>query len=35
MKACSVGRVSLQKARGLFGRELDGLENELNAELVA
>ena len=35
MKACSTGRGSLQKAWGLFGRELDGLVNELNAELVA
>jgi len=35
MKACSTGRGSLQKAWGLFGRELDGLVNEMNAELVA
>ncbi len=35
MKACSTGRGSLQKARGLFGKELDGLMNEMNAELVA
>lgn len=35
MKACSTGRGSLQKAWGLFGRELDGLVNEMNTELVA
>jgi len=35
MKACSTGRGSVQKAWGLFGKELDGLVNELNAELVA
>lgn len=35
MKACSTGRGSLQKASGLFGRELDGLVNEMNEELVA
>jgi len=35
MKACSAGWGSLQKAWGLFGKELDGLVNEMNAELVA
>jgi len=35
MKACRAGWGSVQKASGLFGRELDGLVNELNAELVA
>ncbi len=35
MKACKAGRGSVQKTSGLFGRELDGLVNEMNEELVA
>ncbi|EXI75328.1 MAG: hypothetical protein AW07_01229 [Candidatus Accumulibacter sp. SK-11] len=29
MKACRAGRGSVQKAWGLFGKELDGLVNEM------